>query len=318
MFIRNTTTTITTRIAPSRSAAVRFSSDRSMKSACRNSRCCRSPCPAAGLLNLVERGVQPFASAPACSRPAASGFRARPPASRCATLRRASAPGRSSPPPRRERRPAAFPRRDGDLADVFRRTRAARRPGSGTPVRPRPGTRPKSSGSRCRKRVLDFVQRYRVLAKQVRRDEHLILFLLAARSAPPAPRPALPEFAAAARCRPRCGAPSRNAGRTPASMKRISPMIDEIGARNGGSTLGGSDAETSDSFSVTVCRARWMSWPQSNSTQITATPTAVAERTRRTPGAAVDRGLDRERSPAIPSRSGPSLAPQPESSPLAR
>ena len=45
------------------------------------------------------------------------------------------------------------------------------------------------------------------------------------------------------------------------------------------------EPDTSVSFSVTVCRARSMSWPQSNSTQTTATPTAVAERTRRTPAA---------------------------------
>src|SRR5687768_638356 len=62
-------------------------------------------------------------------------------------------------------------------------------------------------------------------------------------------------------------------------------MIDDTGARNGGSTPGGSDPETRVSFSVTVCRARVMSWPQLNSTHTTATPTAVAERTRRTPAA---------------------------------
>ena len=62
-------------------------------------------------------------------------------------------------------------------------------------------------------------------------------------------------------------------------------MIEETGARKGGSTVGGREPETSVSFSVTVCRARAMSCPQSNSTQTTATPTAVAERTRRTPAA---------------------------------
>ena len=62
-------------------------------------------------------------------------------------------------------------------------------------------------------------------------------------------------------------------------------MIEDTGARNGGSTSGGSDPETSVSFSATVWRARWISWPQSNSTQTIATPTAVAERTRRTPAA---------------------------------
>ena len=78
-------------------------------------------------------------------------------------------------------------------------------------------------------------------------------------------------------------------------MNSTSPMIDETGARNGGSTLGGNEPETSVSFSVTVCRARLMSCPQSNSTHTTATPTAVAERTRRTPAGAVQRRFDRER-----------------------
>ncbi len=62
-------------------------------------------------------------------------------------------------------------------------------------------------------------------------------------------------------------------------------MIDEIGARMGRSTCGGSVPATSESFSVTTCRAAKMSVPQSNSTQTTAIPTAVAERTRRTPAA---------------------------------
>ena len=70
------------------------------------------------------------------------------------------------------------------------------------------------------------------------------------------------------------------------SMNSISPMIDETGARNGGSTPSAAAIpDTSVSFSVTIWRARWMSCPQSNSTQMTATPTAVAERTRRTPAA---------------------------------
>jgi hypothetical protein len=67
------------------------------------------------------------------------------------------------------------------------------------------------------------------------------------------------------------------------STNNTSPMIDDTGARNGGSTPGGSEPATSVSFSVTVCRARATSCPQSNSTHTTATPTAVAERTRRTP-----------------------------------
>ena len=59
-------------------------------------------------------------------------------------------------------------------------------------------------------------------------------------------------------------------------------MIDEIGARIGRSTCGGKLPLTSASFSATICRAKKMSVPQSNSTQTTAMPTAVAERTRRT------------------------------------
>ena len=62
-------------------------------------------------------------------------------------------------------------------------------------------------------------------------------------------------------------------------------MIDEIGARTGRSTCGGSVPPTSASFSATIWRAPKMSVPQSNSTQTTAMPSAVAERTRRTPEA---------------------------------
>ena len=62
-------------------------------------------------------------------------------------------------------------------------------------------------------------------------------------------------------------------------------MIDEIGARIGRSTCAGSVALTSESFSDTIWRAIRISVPQSNSTHTTAMPTAVAERTRRTPDA---------------------------------
>ena len=65
----------------------------------------------------------------------------------------------------------------------------------------------------------------------------------------------------------------------------ISPMIDEIGASTGVSTSVGSDELTSWSFSATTCRARWISTPHSNSTQTTEKPTAVEERTLRTPDA---------------------------------
>ena len=59
-------------------------------------------------------------------------------------------------------------------------------------------------------------------------------------------------------------------------------MMDETGASTGRSTWGGSVPPTSANFSATTCRARKMSVPQSNSTQTTAIPSAVAERTRRT------------------------------------
>ena len=73
------------------------------------------------------------------------------------------------------------------------------------------------------------------------------------------------------------------AGAASSATNMISPMIDESGASTGGPTLSGSVDATVASFSVTVWRARWTSAPQSKSTQMTATPTAVAERTRRTP-----------------------------------
>ena len=69
------------------------------------------------------------------------------------------------------------------------------------------------------------------------------------------------------------------------AKNRISPMIEDTGARTGRSTCGGSVPLTSASFSETSWRAMKMSAPQSNSTQTTAIPTAVADRTRRTPDA---------------------------------
>ena len=72
-------------------------------------------------------------------------------------------------------------------------------------------------------------------------------------------------------------------------------MIDEIGARTGARPAAAAMPLTSDSFSATSCRAMKMSVPQSNSTQTTAMPTAVADRTRRTPDGAVDRAFDRKR-----------------------
>ncbi len=63
----------------------------------------------------------------------------------------------------------------------------------------------------------------------------------------------------------------------------ISPMTDEIGASTGAETPAGRPPATTCSFSATICRARKMSVPHSNSTQTTAIPWAVEERTRRTP-----------------------------------
>ena len=62
-------------------------------------------------------------------------------------------------------------------------------------------------------------------------------------------------------------------------------MIDEVGARTGRSIPSGRLAWASASFSATVWRACAMSMPHSNSTHTTEIPTAVAERTRRTPPA---------------------------------
>ena len=87
------------------------------------------------------------------------------------------------------------------------------------------------------------------------------------------------------RCRRPCAASADRRRSDEIAKNRISPMIDEIGASTGRSTCGGSVPPTSASFSATSCRAMKMSVPQSNSTQTTAMPTAVADRTRRTPEA---------------------------------
>ena len=69
------------------------------------------------------------------------------------------------------------------------------------------------------------------------------------------------------------------------ARKRISPITDDTGASTGFSTSAGSSPATVAIFSLTICRAWRMSVPQSNSTHTTEMPTAVAERTRRTPDA---------------------------------
>ena len=68
-------------------------------------------------------------------------------------------------------------------------------------------------------------------------------------------------------------------------MNMISPITDAAGAITGAAMSGGREARASCSFSATICRARWASVPQANSTVTIDRPILVAERTRRTPGA---------------------------------
>ena len=67
--------------------------------------------------------------------------------------------------------------------------------------------------------------------------------------------------------------------------RRISPMIEVTGASTGAVTSSGSWAATGCSRSLTVCRARKMSVPQSKSTHTMLIPCAELDRTRRTPAA---------------------------------
>ena len=60
-------------------------------------------------------------------------------------------------------------------------------------------------------------------------------------------------------------------------------MMEETGASTGAGRSGGRFGATVWIFSVTICRARKMSVPHSNSTQMTEIPCEVEERTRRTP-----------------------------------
>ena len=69
--------------------------------------------------------------------------------------------------------------------------------------------------------------------------------------------------------------------RTP--KNNTSPIMEEMGARTGCPTSGGSRLPTSCSFSLMICRARYTSVPQSNSIQTMEKPIEEAERTRRTP-----------------------------------
>ena len=62
-----------------------------------------------------------------------------------------------------------------------------------------------------------------------------------------------------------------------------SPMMLDCGPITGEETPEGSSPATVVNFSETICRARKMSKPQSNSTQTTEKPDVEEERTRRTP-----------------------------------
>ena len=62
-----------------------------------------------------------------------------------------------------------------------------------------------------------------------------------------------------------------------------SPRIDDCGPIVGWPAVAGRLPVIVDSFSDTVCRARYMSVPQSNSTQTTENPVVDDERTRLTP-----------------------------------
>ena len=77
-------------------------------------------------------------------------------------------------------------------------------------------------------------------------------------------------------------------------MNSTSPMIEVVGPSTGRPAAGGREGAARFARSATVCRARYVSIPHSKSTQTIVTPTAVAERTLRTPGApfmAVSRGI---------------------------
>jgi hypothetical protein len=72
-------------------------------------------------------------------------------------------------------------------------------------------------------------------------------------------------------------------------------MTEETGARKGGSTPGGSEPETRLSFSVTICRARLMSCPQSNSTHDHRDADGRRRSHPADTGRAVERRFDRKR-----------------------
>ena len=62
----------------------------------------------------------------------------------------------------------------------------------------------------------------------------------------------------------------------------ISPSMDDCGPSVGRPTVSGKASDSVDNFSETICRALYMSVPQSNSTHTTENPVVDDERTRRT------------------------------------
>ena len=64
---------------------------------------------------------------------------------------------------------------------------------------------------------------------------------------------------------------------------RTSPRIDDCGPSTGALTPSGICSPTAASFSLTIWRARYISVPQSNSTQTTEKPWVDCDLTRRTP-----------------------------------
>ena len=282
---RNSSTTTITRMPPSRSAATTLSTATSMKSDCRKIRrsiwmparqlasaACRAPGPAAPVTSMVL--------APGCF---------------CTPTITAGLPLRD-PSPRLKRRAFAH------VGEV--RTSTERSPRSATTVSPissgaaHPPDRfehvlLRALGVDAGGRVLAGASAPRSAARSATRRSRAAprdaAITWNCRSAPPIGVTCETPGTASSRRRTVVSAMVRSVSGSSVSdeiaKNRISPMIDDTGASTGRSTCGGSAPLTSDSFSDTSWRAMKMSVPQSNSTQTTAMPTAVAERTRRTPEA---------------------------------
>ena len=182
-----------------------------------------------------------------------------------------------------EDRSRAAQRNDG-VADLFRRSVRGRWLRGRTPAPPRCRCPPRCSDSRPRTASSSSVS-----DTLLARSASGCAITWNWRSAPPIGVTCETPGMASSRRRTVVSAMVRSVSGSSASdeiaKNRISPMIDETGARTGRSTCGGSAPLTSESFSDTSCRAMKMSVPQSNSTHTTAMPTAVADRTRRTPDA---------------------------------